>query len=102
MTSLQARTIVVASLAAIGLIGQFPRALAQEPCEAAKLLAHDGAAGDWLGTSVALYGDTALVGAPGDDDCGSSSGSAYVFQKVADVWTHVGKLTPSDGDLGGG
>ena len=29
----------------------------------AKLLASDGAAGDWFGATVSLYGDTALIGA---------------------------------------
>ena len=31
------------------------------------------------GSSVALDGDTALIGAPGDDDNGSGSGSVYIF-----------------------
>jgi len=44
-----------------------------------KLLASDGSGGDILGTSVSLSGDTALVGAFGDDDLGVNSGSAYVF-----------------------
>src|SRR3990172_6640980 len=34
----------------------------------AKLTAGDGAAGDWFGVNVSLDGDTALVGAPFDDD----------------------------------
>ena len=41
-----------------------------------KLKASDGAPGDSLGTSVALYGRTAIVGAPGHD---SSTGAAYEF-----------------------
>ncbi|MBZ0090501.1 MAG: FG-GAP repeat protein, partial [Thermoanaerobaculia bacterium] len=49
--------------------------------EATKLLAVDGAAGDFFGFSVALAGDTAVVGAKSDDDAGSSSGSAYVFSR---------------------
>jgi hypothetical protein len=47
----------------------------------AKLLASDGAAGDLFGSSVSLSGDTALIGADGDDDNGVDSGSAYVFTK---------------------
>jgi len=39
----------------------------------------DGALGDRFGTSVALSGARALAGAPWDDDLGTSSGSAYVF-----------------------
>ncbi|MGR0481495.1 MAG: FG-GAP repeat protein [Candidatus Electronema sp. V4] len=49
------------------------------PVSQAKLTAADGAAGDWFGRSVAVAGDTAVIGAPSDYDKGSSSGSAYVF-----------------------
>jgi hypothetical protein len=58
---------------------------AQSQCqttELAKLLASDGAAGDLFGglhRSVALSGETAVIGAICDDDNGSRSGSAYVF-----------------------
>ncbi len=68
--------------------------------EVAKLTASDGAASDYFGTSVALSGDTALVGAYHDDDNGSSSGSAYIFtrnQGGADNWGEAAKLTASDG-----
>ena len=49
-----------------------------------KLTASDGAADDQFGYSVAISGDTAVVGAP-DDDIGAKSdqGSAYVFVRVA-------------------
>ena len=47
--------------------------------EEQKLLASDGAAGDWFGHSVSISGDVALVGAYADDDIGTNSGSAYVF-----------------------
>jgi hypothetical protein len=46
-----------------------------------KLLASDGAAQDQFGVSVALDGDTALIGAWNDDDNGANSGSVYVFTK---------------------
>ena len=46
----------------------------------AKLTASDGAADDWFGYSVALSGDTALVGADWDDvGANADQGSAYVF-----------------------
>ena len=45
----------------------------------AKLLAKDGAANDWFGISVAISETTAIVGAYFDDDNGSESGSAYIF-----------------------
>jgi len=59
-----------------------------------KLTASDAAALDFFGSSVAISGNTALVGAFGDDDGGSRSGSAYLF----DITTgnQLFKLTASD------
>ena len=48
-----------------------------------KLTASDAAAGDQFGYSVSISGDTVVVGALLDDDAGSSSGSAYVFERNA-------------------
>ncbi len=47
------------------------------------LVPDDGAAGDSFGGSVAISGATAIVGARGDDDNGSQSGSAYLFDAAA-------------------
>ena len=47
-----------------------------------KLLPSDGAAGDAFGFSVSISGNLAVIGASGDADNGSLSGSAYVFQQV--------------------
>jgi hypothetical protein len=47
--------------------------------EAQKVTASDGAGGDWFGWSASIFDFTLVVGAMGDDDKGSSSGSAYVF-----------------------
>lgn len=44
-----------------------------------KWTASEGAAEDYFGTSVSVSASVALVGAPGDDDAGTESGSAYVF-----------------------
>ncbi len=44
-----------------------------------KLTASDAAAGDRFGDSVAVSGNTAVVGALFDADAGGNSGSAYVF-----------------------
>jgi hypothetical protein len=65
--------------------------------QVAKLSANDAAPGDGFGTSVALDGIHALVGANGDDDNGSSSGSAYIFERTGAVWNQVAKLLPDDG-----
>jgi len=67
----------------------------------AKLTASDGAADDRFGSSVSLYGDTALVGAPEDDTAaGASAGSAYVFTRTGTTWSQQAKLTASDGAAG--
>jgi len=62
----------------------------------AKLVASDGAAGDWFGYSVALNGDTALVGACTTGTI-SQQGSAYVFSRSGTTWTQQAKLMPGDG-----
>ncbi len=67
--------------------------------QTAKLLASDGAAGDFFGVSVSLSGDAAIVGASRDDDRGADSGSAYIFEKVGGVWTQIAKLLDSDGQF---
>lgn len=58
-----------------------------------KLLAADGEMNDTFGHGVSVDGDTALVGAYGDDGVGA----AYVFVRSGGVWTEQDKLTPSDG-----
>ncbi len=62
----------------------------------AKLTASDAAANDYFGWSVIISGDTAVVGAPWDDDAGTSSGSAYVFRYDGTEWVEEAKLTASD------
>jgi len=44
-----------------------------------KLVAPDAAADDEFGYAVGISGNTAIVGAHGDDDGGNASGSAYLF-----------------------
>ncbi len=68
--------------------------------EQQKLAASDGAAGDTFGWAVAIEGSTAIVGARGDDDNGSSSGSSYVFADIGGLWVQQQKLTASTGYAG--
>ena len=63
----------------------------------AKMTASDGEAGDNFGMSVAISGATVVVGAWGDNDKGSASGSAYLFNKSG---KQLAKLTASDGAYG--
>ena len=63
-----------------------------------ELTAADGAAGDELGYSVALDGDTALLGAQGHAVGGhSQEGAAYLFTRSDGSWTQHQELTASDG-----
>ncbi len=67
----------------------------------AKLLAGDGASGDLFGLSVALSGDTALIGSPLDDiGPDADRGSAYVFGRSGSTWSQLSKFTSSDGRAG--
>lgn len=55
----------------------------------------DGQSGDFFGYSVSMDAGLLLVGAYGDDDNGSNSGSAYVFD--AATGQQLLKLKPNDG-----
>lgn len=68
--------------------------------QAAKLTATDAAPVDQFGHTVAVSGDTAIVGTPTDDDAGESSGSAYVFVRSGGSWTQQAKLTADDAAAG--
>ena len=63
----------------------------------AELTAADGASGDSFGTSVAISGTTAMVGAPSKD---SSTGAAYVFARSGTAWPQQAKLTAADATAG--
>jgi hypothetical protein len=65
--------------------------------EEQKLLASDGEAGDTFGSSVGISGDTIVIGANGDDDNDSQSGSAYIFRFNGSSWVEQAKLLASDG-----
>ena len=66
--------------------------------EQAKLTALDGAAQDFFGVSVSIYGDTAVVGANMDDvGANMNRGSAYVFIRNGTTWTQQAQLIASDG-----
>lgn len=67
----------------------------------AKLSASDGGASDFFGETVAVRGDWIVAGANENDDQGSNSGAAYVFQRNSSGnWTQAGKLLPADGSAG--
>ena len=43
---------------------------------------------DYFGASVAIDGDTTVVGAYGDDDGGTDSGAAYIFSSDSSWWDY--------------
>ena len=69
--------------------------------ETAKLIPQDGELNDQFGDSVALHGDTALVGSRLDDDNGNNSGAVYIFERDSSgKWAETAKLLPHDGQSG--
>jgi len=65
-----------------------------------KIIPSDGADFDYFGASVAIDGDTVVVGASGNIGDGSNSGSAYIFdrnQGGTNNWGEVKRIIPSDG-----
>ena len=63
--------------------------------EQALLVPSDGTGGDSFGYSVAISGDTVVVGATHHDD---GPGAAYVFVRDGATWSEQQKLTASDGE----
>ncbi len=66
-----------------------------------QLIASDGAANDFFGYSVAISGETAIVGSLFDRiGANANQGSAYVFVRNGTFWTQQTKLTAADGAAG--
>jgi hypothetical protein len=68
-----------------------------------EIIPADIAGRDSYGASVDIYGDRIIVGSLADDDLGSASGSAYIFERNeggANNWGQVKKLLASDGAAG--
>ena len=59
--------------------------------ESAKLTASDAAMDDYFGYSVSISGDKVIVGAINNDDNGSNSGSAYIFEWNGTSWVESAK-----------
>ena len=71
----------------------------------ATLRAADGADYEWFGASVAVSGDTVVVGAPRHSWPADSTGSVYVFTRSGSTWSQRAELTAddaADGDHFGG
>jgi hypothetical protein len=62
-----------------------------------QLLADDGASNDFFGVSVAVVGNTAVVGSYFDDTVvGPNAGSAYAYTRSGGVWWQTQQLFASD------
>ncbi len=62
----------------------------------------DTTIGNAFGSSVAIDGARALVGASAEKTCGPNSGAAYVFERdsTEGTWSQVARLTPKDCVIG--
>lgn len=89
---MRAATLCVTLLAC--LVAAAPAAALEQT-----LVASDGAADDYLGWSVAVDGDTAVVGATQNFN---GPGLVYVFTRIGDTWTQSARLQGSDTQAGDG
>jgi len=99
-------TIVVGAFGGLGSAYVFTRdvagSLTSSWTQRAKLLASDGVADDGFGRSVAISGDTVVIGATGEYAKASKIGSAYIFTRnvpgsLTASWAQQTKLLASDG-----
>lgn len=88
---LQAPLLAAPALAGASVVGPVPHTLVTA-LAMIELTATGGAAGDGLGSAVALSGDTAVVGASAAN---SGRGAAYVFVRDNGVWSQQAQLPVS-------
>ena len=60
----------------------------------------DKESGDNFGHSVAISGDTAIVGAPGESTGGGNAGAAYIYKYNGSIWLQTQKIQASDKRIG--
>jgi hypothetical protein len=62
-----------------------------------RLTASDGSTGDLFGLSVAISGESVIVGAPRNDvGANIDQGTAYIFTRADGIWSEQAILTPND------
>ena len=84
------RVLAVAAVLTVGLVLAAPAAGLEQ-----KLTVADRIQAGQFGRSVAVDGDTAVVGAP---FVNNDRGAAYVFARFGDNWVHTATLTTADGE----
>ncbi|MEE9371717.1 MAG: 3-coathanger stack domain-containing protein, partial [Saprospiraceae bacterium] len=57
---------------------------------------HKVPATDNFGWTVAIHGDYAMIGGKNDDQAGTNAGAAWLWKRVANVWTELKKITAPD------
>ncbi|MFG0320344.1 MAG: FG-GAP repeat protein [Planctomycetota bacterium JB042] len=67
--------------------------------ELQKIAANDQKANDFFGDGVAIDGDTALIGAPFDDDGGPDAGTVYVLDRTLGLYQESALLTAPDAQI---
>lgn len=91
---LAARPLVRMTLVAVVTLGVVVSTAPTAQALTREISPSDPAAGDSFGTSIALDGNTMVVGSPYKT---TGTGAAYVFTRTADeTWTQTAKLTASD------
>ncbi len=86
-----------------GAVYCFERADNGQWNEMAKIQAGDREPLDFFGAAVALAGDWAVIGAPGEDSGGSAAGACYFFAHDGNgVWLEVDKVLANDLQNGSG
>jgi len=84
------RLVVLSSILAVSA---GPLLSASLPGTEQRIVASDDDNSDWFGRSVDVFGDFAVVGAPGDDEEANGAGAAYVFRRQGGSWSEIQKLT---------
>ncbi|MCH7640112.1 MAG: T9SS type A sorting domain-containing protein [Bacteroidetes bacterium] len=83
----------------IGAVYVFERDSQVSWVETARLAPSDPQQDDLFGFSVALDGDRAIIGAPGDDGEYDDDGAAYVFEFTSGKWIETGRLISDPDDF---
>jgi hypothetical protein len=90
--------LIVAAAAVAGVLAPAICHAQCSPDVVQTLAAPDGARLEDFGFSVAISGDTAIIGAYlADNPWGDDSGAAYIFTLQDGLWVHQATLTASDG-----
>jgi hypothetical protein len=98
VTALRSLTAAILGLAVTATLASAAYSTSQQ----AQINADTPAAGANFGTSVAISGDVALVGAPkATVGANANQGAAYIYTRSGGVWTFQAKLTASDGATSG-